>query len=90
MSVLRVNQIQNENGDGPVEFTYGATFPVSQNFTDNDLLLNTVGVATINSLNTNNMNVVGVMTGTFVGSGLNITNPPGTSIGVAIGLHLIT
>lgn len=90
MSVLRVNQIQNENGDGPVEFTYGATFPASQNFTDDDLLLNTVGIATINSLTVDSMNVVGVMTGTFVGNGFNITNPPGTPVGTVIGLHLIT
>jgi hypothetical protein len=90
MSVLRVNQIANENGDGPVEFTQGATFPASQTFTDDDLVLNTVGVATINTLNVNSMNVVGVMTGTFVGNGFNITNPPGTPVGKVIGQHLIT
>ena len=90
MSVLRVNQISNENGDGPVEFTKGAIFPATQNFSDNDLVLNTVGIATLSYLNTQGVNVVGIMTGTFVGNGFNITNPPGTPIGKIIGQHLIT
>lgn len=91
MSVLRVQQITNEEGTGPVEFTKGATFPSSQNFTGNNLTLNTTGIATVtNLISTNGMNIVGIMTGTFVGNGFNITNPPGTRIGKVIAQHLIT
>ena len=91
MSVLRVQKIANEAGTGAVEFTKGATFPVSQNFTVSELLINTTGIATVTQLiSTENINVVGVMTGTFVGNGFNITNPPGTPTGKVVGLHLIT
>jgi hypothetical protein len=91
MSVLRVNQIANENGDGPVEFSKGVIFPESQTFTSQELTINTTGVATVTSLTAESINVVGVMTGgTFVGNGFNITNPPGTSSGKVIGLHLIS
>lgn len=89
MSVLRVQKITNEAGTGAVEFTKGATFPVSQTFTATDLTINTTGIATVTNLNANGI-VVGIMTGTFVGNGFNITNPPGTTSGKVIGLHLIT
>lgn len=90
MSVLRVQKIVNEAGTGAVEFTRGATFPQSQNFTSNDLTINSVGVATVTTLlASSGMNVVGVMTGTFVGNGFKITNPPGTPLGKVIGQHLI-
>ena len=89
MSVLRVQQIANEAGTGAVEFTKGATFPVSQNFTATDLTINTTGIATVTNLITDGI-VVGIMTGTFVGNGFNITSPPGTPIGIVIGQHLIT
>ena len=91
MSVLRVQQLMNEAGTGPVEFTQGATFgSVSDTLTEEQLTINTTGIATVTTLITNNINVVGVMTGTFVGNGFNITNPPGTPIGKVIGQHLIT
>ncbi len=90
MSVLRVQQIANEAGTGAVEFTKGATFPVSQNFTATDFTINTTGIATVTTLVTSGINVVGIMTGTFVGNGFNITSPPGTAIGLVIGQHLIT
>jgi hypothetical protein len=81
----------NEAGTGPVEFTQGATFgSVSDTLTEEQLTINTTGIATVTTLITNNINVVGVMTGTFVGNGFNITNPPGTPIGKVIGQHLIT
>ena len=89
MSVIRVQQITNEAGTGAVEFTKGATFPVSQNFTEIDLTINTTGIATVTNLITDGI-VVGIMTGTFVGNGFNITSPPGTPIGLVIGQHLIT
>jgi hypothetical protein len=89
MSVLRVNKITNEAGTGAVEFTKGATFPSTQNFTDIDLTINSTGIATVINLNTNGI-VVGIMTATFVGNGFNITNPAGTPSGKVIGLHLIT
>lgn len=91
MSVLRVNQIANESGAGAVEFTRGATFPASQNFSDIDMIINTTGIVTATSFySTSGANVVGIMTGTFVGNGFNITNPPGTPVAKVIGLHLIT
>ena len=91
MSVLRVQRITNEAGTGAVEFTTGATFPSTQNFTSNDLVINATGVATVTQLvSTQGINVAGIMTGTFVGNGFNITNPPGTATGKVIGLHLIT
>jgi hypothetical protein len=90
MSVLRVNKITNEAGNGPVEFSKGAVFPASQNFTSQELIINTTGVATVTSLTADNINVVGIMTGTFVGNGFNITNPPGTPSGKVIGLYLIS
>ena len=91
MSVLRVNSIRNEAGTGAVEFTMGATFPSTQNFTSADLLINTTGIATATRLiSTQDINIVGIMTGTFVGNGFNIANPPGTPTGKVVGLHLIT
>ena len=91
MSVLRVQQLMNEAGNGPVELTNGATFgPESATLTEEQLTINTTGIATVTTLIANNINVVGIMTGTFVGNGVNITNPPGTPIGKVIGQHLIT
>ena len=91
MSVLRVQQLMNEAGNGPVELTNGATFgPESATLTEEQLTINTTGIATVTTLTTSNINVVGIMTGTFVGNGVNITNPPGTPIGKVIGQHLIT
>lgn len=89
MSVLRVQQIANEAGTGAVEFTKGATFPTTQTLGD-ELIINTTGIATVTTLVTSGINVVGIMTGTFVGNGFNITSPPGTAIGIVIGQHLIT
>jgi hypothetical protein len=91
MSVLRVQQLMNEAGNGPVELTNGATFgPESATLTEEQLTISTTGIATVTTLIANNINVVGIMTGTFVGNGVNITNPPGTPIGKVIGQHLIT
>ena len=90
MSVLRVNRITNEAGNGPVEFSKGAVFPASQDFTSQDLVVNTTGTVTTTSLTIGDINVVGIMTGVFVGNGFNITNPPGTPSGKIIGLHLIS
>ena len=90
MSVLRVNKITNEAGNGPVEFSKGAVFPASQNFTSQDLVVNTTGTVTTTSLTISDINVVGIMTGAFVGNGFNITNAPGVASGKIIGLHLIS
>jgi hypothetical protein len=91
MSVLRVQQLMNEAGNGPVELTNGATFgSESATLTEEQLTINTTGIATVTTLIANNINVVGIMTGTFVGNGVDITNPPGTPIGKVIGQHLIT
>lgn len=91
MSVLRVQTITDEAGSGAVEFTKGATFPSTQNFTSNDMVINTTGIVTATTLvSTQGLNIVGIMTGTFVGNGANIRNPPGTPVAKVIGLHLIT
>ena len=91
MSVLRVQQLMNEAGTGPVELTNGATFGLeSATLTEEQLTISTTGIATVTTLIANNINVVGIMTGTFVGNGANIINQPGTPIGKVIGKHLIT
>ena len=89
MSVLRVQQIANEAGTGAVEFTKGATFPTTQTLGD-ELVINTTGIATVTTLVTSGINVVGIMTGTLKGNGFNILPIPGTPSGKVIGLHLIT
>jgi len=90
MSVLRVQTITNEAGDGPVEFTQGLTLPASQTLTGTDTVINTTGIASITQLETEAL-TVGIMTATsFVGNGAQITNAPGTPAGKVISLHLIT
>jgi hypothetical protein len=70
MSVLRVQQLMNEAGTGPVELTNGATFGLeSATLTEEQLTISTTGIATVTTLIANNINVVGIMTGTFVGNG---------------------
>ena len=89
MSVLRVQQITNEAGNGPVEFTKGVVYVPS--LTNSELSINTSGIATFSQIVINSVTVVGVMTaGSFAGNGFNITNPPGTPVGKVIGQHLIT
>jgi hypothetical protein len=90
MSTLRVNKIANESGNGPVEFSRGIQFPVSQSFTSSDLNINLSGIATITNLQADNAIIAGIVTAKFVGNGFNIKNPPGTPSGKVIGLHLIT
>ncbi len=92
MSVLRVQNIVNEDGNGPVEFTRGLTLPSSQTLTQADTVINTTtsGVGSITQLQTNAL-FVGIMTaGSFVGNGARITNAPGTPVGKVISLHLVT
>lgn len=93
MSVLRVNKITNEAGNGPVEFSKGMTFPAGSSVPQFNL--NTAGIVTTSDLTVNtNAFVSGVVTarsgGRFVGNGFNITNPPGTRTGKVIGLYLIS
>jgi hypothetical protein len=92
MSVLRVQNIVNQNNNGPVEFTRGLTLPSSQTLTGNDTVINTTtsGVGSITQLQSTNLFVGIITAGSFVGNGALITNPPGTSIRRVIGLHLIT
>lgn len=91
MSVLRVQAITNEAGTGAVEFTKGAILPSTQTLTSDDTVINTTGIMTATTLvSTVGLNVVGIMTGTFVGNGFNITNPPGTPVAKVIALHLVT
>jgi len=95
MSSLRVNKIIDEAGTGPVEFTKGVTFPSGASIPESNITINTTGTVTTSDIVINeNIEVVGVMTarsgGKFVGSGFNITNPPGTPSGKVIGLYLIS
>ena len=93
MSVLRVNQITNENGSGPIEFTRGATFASgSPTITQSVINMSATGVATITEIKLTDGLSVGILTATtFSGSAAGITNiPGGTLTGKAIGLHLIT
>lgn len=90
MSSLRVNQITNFNDDGPVEFSRGASVPAGQTI-NGSIVINTSGIVTSPSLVvTNNMNLSGVVTATsFRGSGIRLTNVPGTPNGKGIAYTLI-
>lgn len=79
MSTLRVNKIVNLNDNGPIEFTKGVTVPSGQSL-DGSFVVNTTGIVTSTSLVVNgNMNLSGVVTASsFRGSGVNLTNVPGT------------
>lgn len=90
MSTLRVNKIVNLNDDGPVEFTKGAEVPSGQTI-NGDLEINTTGIVTSTSLVVNgDMNLSGVVTASsFQGSGINLTNVPGTPNGKGIAFTLI-
>ena len=57
MSVLRVQQLMNEAGTGPVELTNGATFGLeSATLTEEQLTISTTGIATVTTLIANNIN----------------------------------
>jgi hypothetical protein len=89
MSVLRVQQLMNEAGTGPVEFTKGATLPSGSqlNVQGN---INATGISTVGSLSATGINVTGVMTATtFVGDGSGVTNIPLITTGKAIGIAVI-
>jgi hypothetical protein len=93
MSVLRVQSITNEAGNGPVEFTKGATFASgSPTITQSVINMSATGVATITEVKPTNGLSVGILTATtFSGSAAGITNiPGGTATGKSIALHLIT
>lgn len=90
MSTLRVNKIVNLNDDGPIEFTKGVEVPIGQSL-NGDFVVNTTGVVTSTSLVVNgNMNLSGIVTASsFQGSGINLTNVPGTPNGKGIAFTLI-
>lgn len=88
MSVLRVQSITDEAGTGAVEFTKGLTYTGS--LADTQLSINNAsGISTFVHVNSNAINVVGVMTASFAGDASRVTNPPGLPIGKAIATHLV-
>ena len=90
MSSLRVNKIVNLNDNGPVEFSTGATIPSGQTISG-DIVISTTGIVTSTSLVvTSDMNLSGVVTASsFQGSGIGLTNVPGTPNGKGIAFTLI-
>jgi len=84
MTKIRVNYVVNQNDDGQVELTRGATIPSGGQLTVNGGF-NVTGVLTATNYNVNSMNIAGVITATsFVGSGANLTNLPSVSAGKII------
>jgi hypothetical protein len=84
MTKIRVNYVVNQNDDGQVELTRGATIPSGSQLTVTGNF-NVTGVLTATNYNVNSMNVTGVITATsFVGSGANLTSLPSVTSGKMI------
>jgi len=89
MSTLRVNKITDASGNGPVEFTRGATIPASASLNIQNLTCS--GIMTVSNLTATNITMTGVCTATtFSGSGIGLTGLSGTTNSKAIALTLIT
>jgi len=92
MSTLRVNKIVNLNDNGPVAFTQGATIPAGKTLSGGGSLSSTGAISSADVAVTGNLTSnSGTITATsFSGNGLNITNVPGTTVGQAIALTIIS
>ena len=88
-SQIRVDTITDLNGSGPVELTYGASFPPGSKLNiQGDI--NIVGISTVGFLSATNVNVDGVVTATnFVGDGSGLTAVPSVSASKSIALAII-
>jgi len=92
MSTLRVNKIVNLNDNGPVSFTQGATIPAGKTLSGDGSLSSTGAISSEDVTVTGNLTSnSGTITATaFSGVGLNLTNIPGTTVGQAIALTIIS
>ena len=89
-SQIRVDSIVDLNGTGPVELTYGASFPLGSELSiQGNVNLSFTGVSTIGLLSATNANVSGIVTAaSFVGDGSGLSGiqvvGPSKSIALAI------
>ena len=88
-SQIRVDTITDLNGSGPVELTYGASFPSgSQLNIQGDI--NVAGISTVEFLSATSINASGIVTATsFVGDGSGLTAIPSVSASKSIALAII-
>tara|TARA_Y100000004_G_scaffold107316_1_gene120446 strand:+ start:178 stop:453 length:276 start_codon:yes stop_codon:yes gene_type:complete len=91
MSTLRVNKLTNRLNTAGPQFTQGATVPSGKTITG-DGSINTAGSVTSNDISvTGNVTANGTITAaTFSGTGVNLTNVPGTKVGKAVALTIIS
>ena len=88
-SQIRVDNITDLNGSGPVELTYGASFPPGSKLNiQGDI--NIAGVSTVGFLSATSINASGIVTATsFVGDGSGLTGVPTASASKSIALKII-
>ena len=90
-SQIRVDTITDLNGSGPVELSYGASFPSgSQLNIQGDVNINATGISTVGFLSATSINASGIVTATsFVGNGSGLTGLPSVSASKSIALKVI-
>ena len=90
-SQIRVDTITDLNGSGPVELTYGASFPSgSQLNIQGDVNINATGISTVGFLSATSINASGIVTATsFVGDGSGLLAVPTVSASKSIALAII-
>ena len=90
-SQIRVDTITDLNGSGPVELTYGASFPSgSQLNIQGNVNISATGISTVGFLSATSINASGIVTATsFVGNGSGLTGVPSVSASKSIALRYI-
>ena len=90
-SQIRVDTITDLNGSGPVELTYGASFPPgSQLNIQGNVNISATGISTVGALSATSINASGIVTATsFVGNGSGLTGVPSVSASKSIALKII-
>ena len=88
---IKSDSIVSSNGSGPVELTYGASFPSgSQLNIQGDVNINATGISTVGFLSATSINASGTVTATsFVGDGSGLTAVPSVSASKSIALAII-
>lgn len=92
MSTLRVNKIVNQNDNGPVVFNQGAIVPAGKSISGDGSLSSTGAVSSGNITVTGNMtsSTGTISASSFSGTGINLSNVPGTTVGQAVALTIIS
>ena len=90
-SQIRVDTITDLNGSGPVELTYGASFPSgSQLNIQGNVNISATEISTVGALSATSINASGIVTATsFVGNGSGLTGLPSVSASKSIALKVI-